>query len=464
MAELCDPNVPVDKSVDGDAKFFLQGGDNMSNKEHAFDMFRTMSEAVAGELGEAFIERLVTSLSVTLHAEFVAVTRGEGDPVTYARALCAWKGGAVTEHGSFATKGRPCTRVFAGEEVVIPCDLESFYPSEKGMESCLGLPLWGIDGRVCGHIVVLSQTKLTDSTLALSILKVFAARAESELRRLVFEEERQKLIQALEHQAERLQTSWAAAHEANAFKTNLLGLIAHDLRSPLAAISAQAELADMHAVGHDDLPPGIGRAVSKIHKNVDRMSDQIEATLARVRAESTALKPKFSAGDIVEIARSALEANRPAAKAKTIALEMQSPASLPAECDEGLLFPAIDNLLTNAIKYTHPGGSALLSVETLPNGSVEIAVNDSGQGLSPDDLIRAFQPFEALSAKPTANEASTGLGLANVKAVAEAHGGFATVTSAGKDLGARFAITLPVQAVDPCVAVSEKARLKVLSS
>ena len=419
----------------------------MSDKEKAFEIFRTMAEAIAGEFGEAFIERLVTALSVTLKAEFVAVTRGEGDPVNYARAICAWEDGAITEHGSYATKGTPCTTVFSGQEVVIPCDLARMYPKEEAMESYLGLPLWGTDGKVCGHILVVSPTQLTDPSIALSILRVFAIRAESELRRLVFEEERQKMIHTLEHQAKRLQTSWANAREANAFKTKLLGLIAHDLRSPLAAISAQAELADMHTAGREDLPPGIGRAVSKIHKNVDRMSDQIEATLARVRSESTALKPKLSAGDIAEIAETAFEANRAAAENKTISLRLQLPSSMPADIDEGLLLPAIDNLLANAVKYTYPGGSALLSVAALPDGFVEIAVEDSGQGLSSDDLARAFRPFEALSAKPTANEPSTGLGLANVKAVAEAHGGFATVTSSGKDLGARFAITLPMLAV-----------------
>ncbi|WP_299781151.1 HAMP domain-containing sensor histidine kinase [uncultured Roseobacter sp.] len=418
--------------------------DNSENQKFDFDLFRSLYEAIAGEFGEVFIERLVRALNDTLDAEFVAVTRGEGDPINRVRTIFAWDNGGFRSDVSYKLEHTPCAAVFQGREVVIPCDLAALFPGEDGLESYVGVPLRSSAGHVSGHLMVVSATKLGNSEAAASILRVFAKRAEVELQRIDYEDERQRMIGDLQFQTDRLQTLYRAAHDANLFKTRLVGLIAHDLRGPLSTISAQAELAQAFMLR--DTPDSTAktiRACEKINRNVERMSEQIDATLDRVRSECRMMKPKIKSGDIVEIARSVLEANKCDAKKKSISLLFRAPQSLRAAFDEALLFSAIDNLVTNAIKYTHPGGSATLEVRVDQRGETILEVADTGQGLSREDCARAFQDFQTLSAKPTGSESSTGMGLASVKAIAEAHDGRVAVTSEGIGCGASFSIVIP---------------------
>jgi signal transduction histidine kinase len=103
---------------------------------------------------------------------------------------------------------------------------------------------------------------------------------------------------------------------------------------------------------------------------------------------------------------------------------------------------AIDNLISNAIKYSPIGGKiAVIVGQALENTTIRVA--DEGAGLSPEDLGRLFGRFQRLSAKPTAGESSTGLGLSIVKRIIDMHGGQVTAESAGPGRGSTFTITLP---------------------
>jgi signal transduction histidine kinase len=108
----------------------------------------------------------------------------------------------------------------------------------------------------------------------------------------------------------------------------------------------------------------------------------------------------------------------------------------------------IDNLLSNAIKYSQIGGRIDVVLER-QHENVVIRVRDQGAGLSPEDLSRVFGRFQRLSAKPTGDELSTGLGLSIVKRIVDLHGGSVVAESPGLGLGATFTVTLPVQASTP---------------
>ena len=104
---------------------------------------------------------------------------------------------------------------------------------------------------------------------------------------------------------------------------------------------------------------------------------------------------------------------------------------------------AIDNLMSNAIKYSPIGGKITVVVNHEQNNTV-IRIADQGAGLSPEDLGRLFGRFQRLSAKPTAGESSTGLGLSIVKRIIDMHGGQVTADSAGPGQGSTFTVMLPV--------------------
>ena len=111
-------------------------------------------------------------------------------------------------------------------------------------------------------------------------------------------------------------------------------------------------------------------------------------------------------------------------------------------CDADRIREAIDNLVSNAIKYSPIGGKIAVAV-THEGSDTVIRIADEGAGLSPEDLGRLFGRFQRLSAKPTAGESSTGLGLSIVKRIIDMHGGHVTADSAGPGQGSTFTVTLP---------------------
>ncbi|MGY3134231.1 signal transduction histidine kinase [Bradyrhizobium sp. USDA 4501] len=111
-------------------------------------------------------------------------------------------------------------------------------------------------------------------------------------------------------------------------------------------------------------------------------------------------------------------------------------------CDADRIREAIDNLVSNAIKYSPIGGKITVTVSHEGDDTV-IRIADQGPGLSPEDLGRLFGRFQRLSAKPTAGESSTGLGLSIVKRIIDMHGGHVTAQSPGPGQGSTFTVTLP---------------------
>jgi signal transduction histidine kinase len=149
--------------------------------------------------------------------------------------------------------------------------------------------------------------------------------------------------------------------------------------------------------------------------------------------------------DIAAILTDVVTANRALAERKKQSINVVSPPVRWATCDPDRLREAVDNLLSNAIKYSPAGGK----IELAMSGDREftfILVKDEGAGLSEEDLGRLFGRFQRLSAKPTAGESSTGLGLSIVKRIVELHGGTVAAESPGPGRGSTFTIRLPMTA------------------
>ena len=136
------------------------------------------------------------------------------------------------------------------------------------------------------------------------------------------------------------------------------------------------------------------------------------------------------------------EANQPLAVNKQQTIAVSAPPNIVTMCDTDRIREAIDNLVSNAIKYSPIGGKISVVVAHEEDSTV-IRVTDQGAGLSPEDLGRLFGRFQRLSAKPTAGESSTGLGLSIVKRIIDMHGGEVTATSPGPNKGSTFTVTLP---------------------
>ncbi|MGV6847541.1 MAG: GAF domain-containing sensor histidine kinase [Marinibacterium sp.] len=410
------------------------------------DIVVALARVLAIEVGDAFLQSLADVLRAYMDADMVFIGIGDGDPVRRVRAIYAVEGGHPVDTIAYDLTGAPCEMVYQrGEPFLIPCDLARKFPKEAGLDSYLGVPLRGESG-VFGHLAVFSRKPIGNEDRALGLLSVLALHVEAELRRRQLTSEREQLVIDLSRQADRLKTRQRMVREQNAHKTRLLGIIAHDLRNPLAGILAQAELADTLLVR---TPPTVDRAraaCAKVVNSAERMSSLIDATLQRVREEHGDLALERAQIDLAALLRVVVEGLRPLADQKSIDLQVAGRVSAPGNVDEDLIMHAIENLMSNAIKYTYAGGRVTVAVEAADDGW-QIFVADTGQGLTEADKRHVFGWFQTLSAKPTGGEAATGLGLFNVREIVEAHGGTLNVDSAGRDQGATFTIHLPVKAV-----------------
>ncbi|WP_407521135.1 ATP-binding response regulator [Methylobacterium oryzisoli] len=234
---------------------------------------------------------------------------------------------------------------------------------------------------------------------------------------------------------------------ANQLKTEILGTVAHDLKNPLAVILGRAEmLGDL--IGSLPQPAEAMRAqVGHIRDSARRLTGMIESLIADAMNDALDITLRREPVDFAGLAREVTQANAPLAETKNQTLRSRLPDSLYICGDGERLREAMDNLISNAIKYSPVGAEIVVSVERTGDETV-YAVRDFGPGLSPEDTGRLFGRFQRLSAKPTGGEGSTGLGLSIVKRIAELHGGRASAESHAPEAGTTFAIRLPNIAVE----------------
>jgi len=294
-----------------------------------------------------------------------------------------------------------------------------------------------------GDLLILAADPLRNADVATAVARIFSVRAEAELRRISEENNRQQLISDLSALNARLQRGYTTLHREAVEKSSLMGLIAHDLRSPLAAIISQAELGRTRIASGGSDSTKLDTGLAKIIDNADRMTALIQATLDRVRADGAALKIIAQPCDLAGLANVAVASNRDEATRKNINLNYRPKPEIKVQADDVLMVSAIDNLISNAVKYTHPGGRVDITLGARSKHA-EICIADTGQGLTEEDQNRVFGRFQRLSAKPTGGETSTGLGLANVREIVHAHGGEVRAHSQGRDTGSRFSIVLPL--------------------
>ena len=415
----------------------------------AQDPIHLIAQATAGDIGMEFLSSLVRSMRAAMDVSVAFITRGVGEPPLRARAAYSWKRTGVSFPDEYDLEGTPCRLVYDGQHVLIPEQLWQQFPKEVGRQGYCGIPLMDQTGRVVGHFAVLSDTPIDNPGRVQGIMRIFGMRVQAELQRLEREQEREVLIGRLTHAVDRLTLQHQATRRANEFKTQVLGMVAHDLRNPLAVIFGRVEFLEAlleQDKGGGALPsPQVQKVAQAIGQSAERMQRMIADLLASARSEATSLSLNRAAIDLLMPVRVAIGLNQPLAAAKRMRIEEDLADVGLVDADEDRLIEALDNLLSNAVKFS-PQGSAIrvTTRRNVATGMAEVCVADQGLGMDGADLARAFQRYQTLSAKPTGGESSTGLGLSIVKAIADAHGGSIEVASAGKGQGCTFTLRLPL--------------------
>lgn len=238
-----------------------------------------------------------------------------------------------------------------------------------------------------------------------------------------------------------LKRSLAKLQEYDRLKTEFFANISHELRTPLTMIVTPIErLLDKQTAA---LPPQIVSMLEMVRSNGHRLLELINKLLDFSKLEAGGMRLKLAGLDANRMIGELAAAARPLAEQRGIRLSLNVDPSLPPfAADQEKLDIILSNLISNAIKFTPPGG--LVEVETLcADDRVWISVSDSGIGISEADYERIFERFVQVDGSSSREFSGTGLGLALTKELVELHGGQICVKSEiGK--GTRFWFDLPL--------------------
>ncbi|MGD0715501.1 MAG: HAMP domain-containing sensor histidine kinase [Gaiellaceae bacterium] len=247
--------------------------------------------------------------------------------------------------------------------------------------------------------------------------------------------------------AEETQTQLAEQNErlveADRLKDEFVALISHDLRTPLTSIIGYVELALDEEAGEplDEERRSYLDVVSRSSERLLRLVDDL-LFVARLQAGRLVLEPAEL--DLAEIAAQAVGESRPRAEQKRLALAFLGNERVPVEADRGRMFQLLDNLISNAIKFTPEGGRIDVHASCF-EGSAVLEVSDTGMGLPAGEAERVFERFFRSTRAVHNQIPGTGLGLFIAQAIAEAHGG--RISASNRDGGgATFRIELPARA------------------
>lgn len=217
------------------------------------------------------------------------------------------------------------------------------------------------------------------------------------------------------------------------------GTIVHNLNNPLAVILGNAELLQLDT----DNPDIIMKNSSTIIDSAHKMRSMVQQLLEVVKIGTDRNKLNKKPINVHELFSNSINNHTPAAQQKNITISRCieteiAPLNLDPKFED-----ALDNLMSNAIKFSHPGSTISLSAKQDGKNAI-IIVEDQGQGIPKEDLPKLFIPFAKIDSQPTAGESSNGLGLASVKKIVEAHGGTIEATSTVGE-GTKFIIKLPLK-------------------
>ncbi|MGZ5202563.1 MAG: ATP-binding protein [Telluria sp.] len=236
-----------------------------------------------------------------------------------------------------------------------------------------------------------------------------------------------------------------ALRQADVRKDEFLAMLAHELRNPLAPISAAAELLRVGSLDYDSIrrtSQVIARQVRHMTALVDDLLDVSRVTRGLVVLERKVL-------DIRRVLADAVEQVGPLIDARSHRLVVESAAlSASVEGDQKRLVQVLANLLGNAAKYTPSGGEIRLSLDVQGN-EVAVRVTDTGIGIPPDVLPHVFDLFAQAERTPDRSQGGLGVGLALVKSLVELHGGSVDAHSEGQGKGSVFTMRLPCLDVLP---------------
>lgn len=257
--------------------------------------------------------------------------------------------------------------------------------------------------------------------------------------------ERARAESALRIEHQNTKRAEAALRELDRRKDEFLAMLAHELRNPLAPISAAADLLRMVHLDEERVRQTseiITRQVNHMTSLVDDLMDVSRVTRGLVKLNNELVEAKRILADAIEQVRPLIEARR-----HQLAVH-SAPDTAYIFGDHKRLVQVLTNLLNNAAKYTPEGGDIVLRME-VRDTQVAFVVADNGIGMAPELTERAFELFSQAERTSDRSAGGLGIGLALVKSLVELHQGKVALSSKGIGQGSEFTVVLPCIAKPP---------------
>jgi len=229
-----------------------------------------------------------------------------------------------------------------------------------------------------------------------------------------------------------------ADRELDRMRDAFVATVSHELRTPLTSISGFLEMMqeEEHELGESGK-----RYLEVIRRSTNRLHALVEDLLLIAQIEAKRVELDLAAVDLTELASRSVEAARPAADDKGVSVEIAADQPPLVYGDRARLTQVVDNLISNAVKFTNEGGNVHVGIAAR-NGSVELVVADTGIGIPQDEQGQVFSRFFRASTATQQAIPGTGLGLAISRALVEQHGGSISIASEVGE-GTRVTVSLP---------------------
>lgn len=220
-------------------------------------------------------------------------------------------------------------------------------------------------------------------------------------------------------------------------RNNLMADVSHELRTPLTVLEGNLRAALDHVYELDD------EQIANLYEQTRHLIRLVNELRELTLAEAAQLPLAQELLDLRALVQESAAVFEPLMEEKGVQLLVQLPPSLSAvTVDRSRIRQVLHNLLANALRHTPAGGQVTVAVAQ-PAGRVRLIVQDTGEGIDPQNLEHIFDRFYRTDPSRSRETGGSGLGLAIVKAIVEAHGGEVNATSAGVGKGTRFTIFLP---------------------
>ncbi len=293
----------------------------------------------------------------------------------------------------------------------------------EGIRSSLTCPLISM-GKPIGFLFFSSSKKNTYKNLHVDIFKQIAGQVSSAI-------DKGRMIQELS--------------ELNQIRNKFVGIVAHDLRSPLGVIKGFIDIMLKGIFG--ELNETQQKYIQKMNKVSQGMLLLIDDLLDMSAVETGNLRLELNDCNLNDALKEWHEYNSVLAKTKSMELVLDAEDNFPiVRMDINRISQVVNNLISNAIKYSFPNTKIILKARVV-NSNIEISVTDEGQGIPEHELSLIFDQYGRGSVRPTGGEKSIGLGLAIVKHIIKAHEGHIYVQSKVHE-GSTFVFTIPVKGPD----------------